>query len=54
VSARPVDLRGVLASLRDHQVDYVLFGSVAMLFYGYVRATEDHGARLRHGRLAPR
>lgn len=41
MSAEPVDLRGVLASLHDHQVDYVLFGSAAMLFYGYIRATED-------------
>jgi hypothetical protein len=41
VSARPVDLRGVLGSLHDHRVDYVLFGSAAMLFYGYIRATED-------------
>jgi acylphosphatase len=41
VSEPPVDLRVVLQSLHDHRVDYVLFGSAAMLFYGYVRNTED-------------
>ena len=32
-----VDLRG----LHEHQVDYVLFGALAMVFYGFVRNTED-------------
>jgi len=27
--------------LNEHQIDYVLFGAAAMLFYGYVRMTED-------------
>lgn len=36
-----VDLRGLLGGLREHQVDYVLFGAVAMVFYGFVRNTED-------------
>lgn len=37
----PVDLRAVLRSLHHHEVDFVLFGSTAMLFYGFVRNTED-------------
>lgn len=41
MTAEPVDLRGVLQSLADHQVEFLLFGSTAMLFYGFVRATED-------------
>lgn len=41
MTAEPVDLRGVLDSLHHHAVDFVLFGSTAMLFYGFVRATED-------------
>ena len=36
-----VDLRGLLRRLREHDVDYVLFGALAMVFYGYVRNTED-------------
>ncbi len=35
------DLRGLLQGLHEHRVEYVLFGSMAMLFYGYVRNTED-------------
>jgi len=36
-----VDLRGLLRRLHEHEVDYVLFGALAMVFYGYVRNTED-------------
>jgi hypothetical protein len=36
-----VDLRGLLRGLHEHNVDYVLFGAMGMLFYGYVRNTED-------------
>lgn len=36
-----VDLRGLLRGLHEHQVDYVLTGALAMVFYGYVRNTED-------------
>ena len=36
-----VDLRGLLRGLHDHEIDYVLLGATAMLFYGYVRNTED-------------
>lgn len=36
-----VDLRGLLRGLHEHQVEYVLFGAMGMLFYGYVRNTED-------------
>jgi hypothetical protein len=36
-----VDPRGLLRGLHEHRVDYVLFGAIAMVFYGYVRATED-------------
>jgi hypothetical protein len=38
---RLVDLRGLLRGLHDHHVDFVLFGAIAMVFYGYVRSTED-------------
>lgn len=41
MTGEPVDLRGVLQSLHTHGVDFLLFGSAAMLFYGFVRATED-------------
>ncbi len=41
MSEHLVDLRRVLQGLHDHKVDYVLFGSTAMLFYGFVRNTED-------------
>lgn len=41
MTGQPVDLRAVLQSLHDHEVDFVLFGSTAMLFYGFVRNTED-------------
>lgn len=36
-----VDPRGLLRGLREHEVDYVVLGALAMIFYGYVRATED-------------
>lgn len=36
-----VDLRLLLRGLHAHRVEYCLFGSMAMLFYGYVRNTED-------------
>jgi hypothetical protein len=36
-----VDLRGMLRGLHESEVDYVLFGAMGMLFYGYVRNTED-------------
>lgn len=36
-----VDLRGLLRGLREHQVDYVLFGPLATVLYGFVRNTED-------------
>jgi hypothetical protein len=36
-----VDLRGLLRGLHEHEVDYVLFGAVGMVFYGYVRNTVD-------------
>lgn len=32
---------GVIASLNDHQVDYVVVGGVAMNLHGLIRATED-------------
>lgn len=41
MTAPLVGLREILEGLEDHQVDYVLFGSVAMLFYGFVRNTDD-------------
>jgi hypothetical protein len=36
-----VDARGLLHGLHEHDVEYVLFGALAMIFYGYVRTTED-------------
>jgi hypothetical protein len=36
-----LDLRGLLRGLDEHRVDYIVFGAVAMLFYGYARNTED-------------
>jgi predicted nucleotidyltransferase len=36
-----VDLRGLLRGLHEHRVDFVLFGALAMVFYGFVRNTED-------------
>ncbi len=36
-----VDLRGLLRGLHEHQVEYVVFGALAMTFYGYVRNSED-------------
>lgn len=41
MSAPLVDLRQILDGLHHHAVEYVLFGSTAMLFYGFVRNTED-------------
>jgi hypothetical protein len=36
-----VDLRALLRGLHEHEVDYIVFGAVAMLFYGYARNTDD-------------
>jgi hypothetical protein len=36
-----VDLRALLRGLHEHEVQYVVLGAMAMLFYGYVRNTED-------------
>jgi hypothetical protein len=36
-----VDPRGLLRGLHAHEVRYVVFGAVALTFYGYVRLTED-------------
>ena len=36
-----VNLRELLRGLREHRVEYVVTGAGAMLFYGYVRNTED-------------
>jgi hypothetical protein len=36
-----VDLRGLLHGLREYQVAYLLCGALAMVFYGFVRDTED-------------
>jgi hypothetical protein len=36
-----VDARELLRGLHSHKVDYVLFVALAMIFYGYVRTTED-------------
>lgn len=36
-----VDARGLLRGLHEHAVEYVVFGAIAMVFYGYVRNSED-------------
>lgn len=36
-----VDLSALLRGLHKHQVEYVVSGAMAMVFYGYVRNTED-------------
>lgn len=36
-----VALRGLLRGLHEHQVEFVVTGALAMVFYGYVRNTED-------------
>ncbi len=36
-----VNLRQLLHGPREHRVEYVVTGAGAMLFYGYVRNTED-------------
>jgi hypothetical protein len=36
-----VDLRGLLRGLHEHGVEYVLFGALGMVFYGFVRNTKD-------------
>jgi hypothetical protein len=36
-----VNLRALLLGLHAHEIEHVLFGSMGMLFYGYVRNTED-------------
>jgi hypothetical protein len=41
MTAPLVDLRGLLRGLQEHEVEYILFGATGMLFYGYVRNTED-------------
>lgn len=41
MTAPLVDLRGLIRGLRTHRVDYLVTGAMAMVFYGYVRNTED-------------
>lgn len=36
-----VDLRELIRGLHKHRVDYLVTGAMAMVFYGYVRNTED-------------
>lgn len=36
-----VNLRGLLRGLHGHEVSYLVSGAMAMVFYGYVRNTED-------------
>lgn len=36
-----VNLRGLLRGLHSHNVNYLVSGAMAMVFYGYVRNTED-------------
>jgi len=41
VSEPLVDAQELLRGLDRYSVDYVVFGALAMLFYGFVRTTED-------------
>ncbi len=41
VSEPLVDAQELLRGLDEHKVEYVVFGALAMLFYGFVRTTED-------------
>lgn len=41
MSAPIVNLRGLLRGLQTHGVRYLVSGAMAMVFYGYVRNTED-------------
>ncbi|HZU61405.1 MAG TPA: hypothetical protein VE983_10585, partial [Solirubrobacteraceae bacterium] len=36
-----VNLSGLIRGLHNHRVDYLVSGAMAMVFYGYVRNTED-------------
>lgn len=36
-----LDLRGLLATLTEHEVEFVVIGAVAVAAHGYVRATAD-------------
>ncbi|HEY1524211.1 MAG TPA: hypothetical protein VGF70_14455 [Solirubrobacteraceae bacterium] len=36
-----LNLRGLLRGLHSHEVRYLVSGAMAMVFYGYVRNTED-------------
>ncbi len=38
---RELQLTELLRSLDDHEVEHVVFGAVALSFYGHVRATAD-------------
>jgi hypothetical protein len=38
---RELQLTGLLRSLHEHRVEHVVFGAVALGFYGHVRATAD-------------
>jgi hypothetical protein len=42
-----VDARELLRGLDKHNVDYVVFGALAMLFYGYVKSSRGSAARGR-------
>jgi hypothetical protein len=41
MTAPLVNLRGLLRGLHKHEVSYIVSGAIAMVFYGYVRNTED-------------
>jgi hypothetical protein len=41
VTVPAVDLRGLIRGLHTHKVDYLVTGAIAMVFYGYVRNTDD-------------
>lgn len=40
-NVEPLDVDAILRALLDHEVDFVVIGSLAVAAHGYVRATKD-------------
>lgn len=48
-----MDTEGLLRSLKEHKVDFVIIGATAFPVYGYVRATLDIDIFIRAIRMNP-
>jgi hypothetical protein len=46
---RELRVRELLRSLHDHEVEHIVFGAIALGFYGHVRATVDLDIVVRPG-----